>query len=101
MSDAKRGHKIERYDKLLHAMQTGVRMMMEKGFFQETGPKHLRVGINSTKCDHGALVKILIEKGVITDEEYIDGIIEMMAIEVKRYEQELSQRLGGIRIRLL
>ncbi len=100
MSETKREQKIARYNKLLHAMQTGVRMKMEKGFFQETGPKHLRVGINTCKCDHGALIKLLVEKGVIADEDYLDAIIEMMDVEVKRYERELTQDLGAIRVRL-
>lgn len=94
MNDVKRGQKIERYNQLLHAMQKGVGMVMEKGILQETRPKHLRVGLNTTKCDHGALVKLLIEKGVITDGEYLDAIVGMMEIEVKTYQEKLSQLLG-------
>ena len=89
-----REEKVARYEALLHAMQSGVRMVMQKGILGETMPKHLRVGVNTTKCDHGALVKLLIEKGVITDGEYLDAIMEMMEIEVKTYEEKLSQLLG-------
>lgn len=95
-----REEKIARYEALLHGMQSGVRMVMEKGILEETMPKHLRVGVNTAKCDQGALVKLLIEKGVITDEDYLDAIVEMMEIEVKSYEEKLSQLLG-IRVHLL
>lgn len=90
-----REQKIEHYNNLLHAMQSGVQMMRTKGFLRETEPKHLRVGVNTAKCDHGALIKLLVAKGVISDEEYLDAIIEIMELEVKAYEEKLSERLGA------
>ena len=56
------------YVSLAHAMQSGVAAKM--GFDpSETSPKHLRVGVNTAHIDFGALMHLLIEKGIITEEE--------------------------------
>ena len=60
----------ERYLSAAHGMQTGVSYVMEKDN-TETQPKHLRVGINAAMSDEGGLVTLLIEKGIITHEEYM------------------------------
>jgi hypothetical protein len=77
-----------------HAMQSGV--AMEMNYKPEpTDPKHLRTGINAAMVDHGALVRLLINKGIITEEEYLDAIADAMEEEVKRYERHLSELIGG------
>lgn len=81
------------YEKLLHAMQSGVAMMMNYNP-KETEPKHLRVGINAALCDHAALVNLLINKGVISDKEYIQVITDEMADEVERYKKAIKIHLG-------
>lgn len=85
----------KRYEDLAHAMQGGVAMEMDYKP-EPTEPKHLRVGVNAAMVDHCGLVKLLIAKGVLTEEEYIAAITESMAEEVQRYEERLSKRLGGI-----
>lgn len=87
------------WHQLAHAMQTGV------GFDQSTGsddgsPKHLRVGVNVALSDHGALVKLLIDKGLITEVEYMQAIVEGMRLEVQRYEKRMSEKNGGAKITL-
>ena len=77
------------YTQALHAMQTGVALDQERGSV-DGSPKHLRVGVNAAMCDHTALVKLLIAKGVITDEEYRGAITDEMNAEVERYEQRLG-----------
>lgn len=62
---------------------------------RETGPKHLRVGVNSAMADHGALVRLLVAKGVITDEEYVAAITEAVEQERDRYAAELSRAMGA------
>jgi hypothetical protein len=77
---------LHRYTAATHAMQTGVALEMQ----QRTAPtelKHLRVGVNAAMCDHTALVKILIKKGVLTQDEYEKAIADEMELEVKRYEE--------------
>ncbi len=85
--------KMSKYEDLLHAMQSGVAMKMNYDG-AETSPKHLRVGVNSAMCDSSALARLLVEKGLITNEEYEKAITDMMAEEVKRYEAWLNERLG-------
>ena len=81
------------YLQAMHAMQAGV------GFDQDTNsedgsPKQLRTGINARACDHTALVRLLIKKGIISEEEYLEEIRLEMNREVKRYEATLSEKLG-------
>jgi len=82
------------YIEAQHAMQTGVSMMMqyEPG---ETQRKSLRVGINTALCDQAALVSLLIEKGIITEDEYMAAIAKEMNREVQRYKERIQRYLGG------
>lgn len=65
-----------RYEALAHAMQTAV--AWEHGQFTagllarlaEHEPKHLEVGVNSAMLDHTALLRKLVEKGIIDDGEF-------------------------------
>lgn len=87
----------EEYDALAHAIQTGVAMEMELGggagggIGSATSPKHLRVGVNMAMCDHAALVRLLVAKGLFTEEEYFDEIVNELHREVVRYENRLSR----------
>jgi hypothetical protein len=82
-----------RYLHHLHRMQAGVAMRQHLDPMDGT-PKYLRVGINTAKVEHGALVKLLVQKGLITDEEYLTAIADATEAEADQYEQELSERLG-------
>src|SRR5690349_12349124 len=84
---------IERYHELAHAMQSGVAWELQRDPTPGT-PKHLRVGVNVALCDHSALVKLLIAKGLITEQEYWTAVVAEMAAEVQRYEERLSQTYG-------
>lgn len=74
------------YEAAVHAMQSGISFEMARGV-KDTEPKHLRVGVHAAMCDHAALVRLLMEKGVITDAEYMAAITAEMNREVDRYEQ--------------
>jgi len=91
-------HTIEekraRYKALLHAMQTGVAYVMAKDG-GETTPKHLRVGINAAMVEHAALANILIKKGIISEEEYVDQLIIELEREVESYKRMLSNLYGA------
>lgn len=88
-----------RYVAAAHAMQTGVAYVMEKDP-SETTPKHLRVGVNSAMVDHGALAKLLIEKGIITEDEYFEALAEIMEAEAANYEKTVQDLYGSDRIKL-
>lgn len=85
--------RFEKYEALVHAMQSGVAATMHYDD-HSTQPKHLRVGINSAMVETSALAKLLIDKGVINEEEWFDSLNFMMEQEVKRYEEQLSKHHG-------
>ena len=92
----------DRYKAAAHGMQSGVALQRQKEIERgipederETGPKHLRVGVNSAMADHGALVELLISKNVLTREEYFEAITNAMERERASYEEALSKALGA------
>lgn len=89
-----------RYQEALHGMQTGVFATM----LREAGPsgtldigrflKHLRVGVNSALVEHGALLTLMLRKGVFTPEEYWAELVAGMERERATYEADLGVKLG-------
>lgn len=84
----------QRYSSAAHAMQSGVAMTMNINQ-AETSPKHLRVGINSAMSDVAGLARLLIEKGVITEEEYVKAIADEMERERDRYARSIEKATGA------
>lgn len=88
----------ERYQAAAHAMQSGVRLKMSREGAPDDGelcpghasPKHLRVGVNSAMSDQGALVRLLLAKGIIDLEEYEEAVADAMEREVQTYRDELG-----------
>lgn len=80
---------FERYLAAAHAMQTAVALDQTRGS-DDGSPKHLRVGVNTALVDAGGLVKLLVDKGVITIEEYQKAIADAMEQEVKNYRKRLN-----------
>lgn len=73
---------------LLHAIQSAVAYELQAKGADAAGcsPKHLRVGVNNALIEHGAIVTLLIEKGVFTEAEYIKAYRDALMGELKRYE---------------
>lgn len=92
MSDEK-SRNIERWHAAAHGMQTGVAWEHGRGSDDGT-PKHLRVGINTALSDHAGLVRLLIKKGLITEEEYLEAIADAMEEERDRYEKRIMAEHG-------
>lgn len=84
----------DRYLAAMHAMQSGVATKQELDP-SETEPKHLRVGVNSAMMQQGALVRLLIAKGVFTEAEWWSAIADGAEHEVKLYEEWLSDKFGS------
>lgn len=86
---------IERYQSAIKRMQSGVAMDLSLRMDdRSTAEKHLRVGVNSALVQNGALVTLLIEKGLITEQEYFEHMAKKMEDEVRHYETLLTKRLG-------
>jgi hypothetical protein len=87
------------YRRLAHAVQTGVAYAMERDD-QVVAPKHLRTGLNAVMSDLGSIGRLLIAKGVITEDEYFAAILDGLREEVKRHEASVSALYGGANITL-
>ena len=72
----------------MHGMQSGVAHEMNvSARAGATDPKHLRVGVNATMCDHAALARLLIAKGLIAEAEYLEAIRVQMNEELAQYQE--------------
>lgn len=83
MEDSVKKH-YDRYYAAAHAMQSAVAFSMQMDP-AETTPKHLRVGVNAAMVEHGALVGLLLKKGLITEEEFYEALADKMEAEVESY----------------
>jgi hypothetical protein len=84
-------------------MQAGVKYLSEfrasKGLpitdeQSDLGPKHLRTGVNNAMCEHGALVALMIDKGLIKYEDYLRVQLEFMEREVNSYKRKIKDEFG-------
>lgn len=92
---AKAMEHYERYLAAAHAIQTGVAVAAMKagGASKDVEPKHLRVGINMAMVENAALTKLLVAKGIITDDEFCAALADQAEEEKRRYEAELGVKL--------
>jgi hypothetical protein len=81
---------IERYNAALHAVQSGVALEIERRPNGAHSPKHLRTGVNSAMIQNGALVRLMVDKGVITWPEWFDRL----ALEAEREQKAYEDRNG-------
>jgi len=87
-----------RYEVAMHGMQAGVSIDVANGASDCT-PKHLRVGVNSALVDSAALAKALIDKGILSEEEYFLALAEGAERELASYEERFSQ--AGVKVTLV
>lgn len=84
---------VQRYKDAVHAMQSGVAMTMNWDPHSTT-PKHLRVGVNSALVESGVIAKLLIDKGIITEDEWAAALADGMEAEAERYRKEIQAHFG-------
>ncbi len=94
MDDKKREELTQEYATQCHRMQTGVAVLVDSDP-KSTEPKHLRVGVNSAMVSGGALARLLIRKGIITEQEHLEVLVEEMKAEADRYEERVNKAFGG------
>ena len=83
----------KRYERAMHGMQAGV-ALDETHDPKNLEPKHLRVGINSALTECASLAMLLVKKGVITEEEYFEAIVDGVEREHAVYEAAYTARFG-------
>ena len=87
---------LAEYIRLGHAIQTGVAYeMADPSRASATEPKHLRTGLNCAMSDSAALGRLLIEKGLITKDEYFNAVLAGLRGEITNYETRLNKAYGG------
>lgn len=84
----------DRYLRAMHAVQSGVKQKAEYAR-SETTPASLRVGVNASMVETAALQKLLIDKGIITWDEWYEYLANQAEHEKALYEAELSEHYGG------
>ncbi len=99
LTDEERAALRSRYEVAAHAMQTGVLLKMHAGS-GETTPKHLRVGVNAAMSDQGALARLLIAKGLISEREYFVAMAEGMEREAASYQDAVQSIAGTTKVSL-
>jgi len=77
------------YEEALHGIQSATKYELEtNGYSSLNQIKHLRVGIDSAHITDEAIARLLIRKGIITEEEYIEEIRICMNRELDRRESK-------------
>ena len=82
----------ERYMKAAHRVQTAIGFMPDH---PNQTHKGMRTGIDLSKSDMMGLATLLIDKGIITLEEYEEAIANSAEKEADDYEKELSSRMSA------
>jgi len=77
------------YEEAAHGVQTAIAYDIGEGR-KTTEPKHMRVGIDMSKADMLGLAVLLMEKGIITSEEYIEAMRLSANEEVAMREEEVK-----------
>lgn len=80
------------YEQALHGVQSGVAYEHSKGS-PDGSPKHLRVGINSAHVNNAAIARLLIDKNIITMDEYEEAVRVEMVHELERYEARAGNNI--------
>ena len=83
---------VNEYKHHARRMQCGVEYTMRDS--KECEPKHLRVGVNTALADRGSLVRLLMKKGVISEDEYLEAIADGMKLEADAYENRVQQKFS-------
>jgi hypothetical protein len=74
-----------------HRIQTAIALLISADAdYQAAAPKHLRVGVDTSKSDMKGLADLLIEKGVFTKDEYIAAITVACEEEADGYEKKVQ-----------
>lgn len=91
------------YEAAAHGVQSAIAHKMavdEAGgpMWDGTSPKHLRVGIDMQKADMFGLAILLMQKGLITSEEYIEAMRLGANHELWMWEDEANRNSGGVKL---
>ena len=81
---------IRRYEGAAHAIQSAISYNPDK---KAQEPKHLRVGIDIRKAEHAGLVRLLVEKGTFTNDEYLEAVVVAMEEEAEFQAEQCAHAI--------
>lgn len=86
---------VAKYRVLVQKCQAGIKTLAEKlGDPKLYDAKHLRVGINNNIVELSAMIKLLVDKGILTTEEVEKAYLVAYEEEVTRLEREIYDKCG-------
>ena len=94
----------KKYLDLCHAVQSATGYLIANAESNNdeslagSSPKHIRTGLNLIMSDHSALVALLFEKKLITEEEYFEAIVAGTEWELERLTALANAKGDSIRI---
>lgn len=86
----------QRYHAAMHAVQSAVALDIQVSGDNGAGAdhKHLRTGINACLVDSLAVSRLLMQKGIFSESEYLEAIALAAEAEVGRMTARLRERTG-------
>ena len=81
------------YMQALHGVQSAIAHAMSDPEYGATDPKHMRVGIDASKAEQAGLAMLLINKGIITIEEYEEAMRLAVNEELAMHEAEYGGKI--------
>jgi hypothetical protein len=92
---------VERYEAVIHAVQTAIAAILysnapaaKRQAERFRDPKHLRVGLDARAADQEGLARLLIAKGVFTEDEYLEAVACSMEREAESIRRRASELCG-------
>jgi hypothetical protein len=64
------------------------------GVVASTAAPNLRAGVNVALSDQAALAKLLVAKGVISEREYLEAVVQELLEALERYRARLQAHVG-------
>lgn len=85
-----------RYANAMHGIQTAILFEIEHVGLNnaEASPKHLRTGINSAMVNDHAVAKLLVAKGIFTEQEYAVAVMEAAEEELASMTERVRNSTG-------
>src|SRR5690348_9895170 len=90
-----------RYMAAAHGIQSATAFLMDLAEQRQdasidpgTTPKHLRVGVNMTMVDNGAIARLLIDKGIIQEADYMEYVAQMAEKELADLTKRAREASG-------
>lgn len=87
----------KRYLLAMHGVQSAIAWAMthpSREINKLVEPKHLRVGVDSSHISHLGLAKLLIAKGIFTEQEYEEAMADAAEEELKNWEAIAAKTSG-------